>query len=190
MRQVIIDTDMGVDDAHALVMALLSPEIEILGITTVFGNSKVENCTRNVLYLLDLVEQSHIPVFQGAHQPILRRERGEDKDYNFGSLVHGDNGIGNFPLPQDFDAKPRDENAILWIIEQVNRAPGQIDLLILGPQSNLAALTLAEPRLASRVRSVVFMGGVIDGPGNLGPLSTANIRNDAEAAYIRCTVPG
>jgi purine nucleosidase len=178
MHRVIIDTDVGIDDAHALLMALKSPDISVEGITTVFGNTQVEHVTRNVLYILDLLGMREIPVMQGASKPILGR------DYKFGTIVHGDKGLGAFEVPDSFEADPKNDNAIIWMVNTVMNAPGEIEILVLGPQTNIALATLIEPNFTQAVKRVVFMGGIISGPGNVRPLSTANINNDAEAAHI------
>src|SRR5579862_7973243 len=95
MNRVIIDTDIGIDDAHAVSLALISPEIRLEGITTVFGNTEVDHCTRNALYLLNLAGKTDIPVRQGVNVPLLGK-RGELPS----KRVHGEKGLGNFEPPR------------------------------------------------------------------------------------------
>ncbi len=179
MHRVIIDTDVGVDDAHAVCMALLSPDIHVEGFTTVFGNSDVEYCTQNTLYLLELIGRTDIPVRQGAGFRLMTTEKAELS----GKLVHGEKGLGNFELPA-MQSRAANGNAIEWLIDIVLANPGEIEILALGPLTNIALATLVEPRWVQAVKRVIFMGGIITGPGNALPLSTANIYNDAEAAHI------
>lgn len=179
MKRVIIDTDPGIDDAHALLMALLSPDIQVEGITTVYGNTDIAYCTRNALHLLELVGKTSIPVYQGRTAPLF----GEALSTEIGKLVHGKQGLGNLVIAEP-KTKPAKENAIQWLIETVLKSPGEIEVLALGPLTNIALAHLAEPKWAEAVKRVIFMGGIISGPGNVAPLSTANITNDAEAAKI------
>jgi purine nucleosidase len=179
MHKVIIDTDLGVDDAHAVLMALLSPEIHIEGFTTVFGNTDVHYCAQNTLYVLEMVGRTEIPVRQGAGSRLLGMGNGGLS----GKLVHGEKGLGDFELPP-LKTSLAEGNAIQWLIETVLANPGEIEVLALGPLTNVALATLTEPEWIKAVKRVIFMGGVITGPGNVLPLSTANIYNDAEAAQI------
>ena len=167
MHRVIIDTDVGVDDAHAVCMALLSPDIHVEGFTTVFGNSDVEYCTQNTLYLLELIGRTDIPVRQGAGFRLMTTEKAELS----GKLVHGEKGLGNFELPA-MQSRAANGNAIEWLIDIVLANPGEIEILALGPLTNIALATLVEPRWVQAVKRVIFMGGIITGPGNALPLST------------------
>ena len=178
-HRVIIDTDLGIDDAHAVLLALKADDIQIEGFTTVYGNSEVENCTRNLLYILEMVGQDDIPVFQGSASPLFRKLWNPEVS----KKVHGREGLGKITgiKPQN---KPKDGNAIYWLVKTILDNPGEIDVLALGPLTNVALAILIEPKWAEYVKRVIFMGGIISGPGNVLPLSTANIYNDAEAAKI------
>jgi purine nucleosidase len=177
ISRVIIDTDLGIDDAGALILALMSPEITIEGITSTFGNTIVENCTRNTLHVLELLDMTHIPVRQGAARPIMLDRR------DLGGHVHGSGGLGDYVVPP-LQTTTADGNAIQWMIETIMASPGEIDVLLFGPQTNLSLALSIEPELGKAIRRIVFMGGTIKLPGNVTPVATANIAYDPEAAKI------
>ena len=199
MHRVIIDTDLGVDDAHAVLMALLSPEIQVEGITTVFGNARVDYCTQNVLYLLEMMGRTAIEVRQGAGSPMMgdvvlakplgyERNRQRSLTALAGTLPvdlspHGEKGLGDFELPA-LSATTAAGNAVRWLVETVLANPGEIEILALGPLTNVALALRMEPAFAAAVKRVIFMGGALTVPGNVGPLSTANVTLDPEAARI------
>ena len=176
-RRILIDTDPGIDDAMAIVYALASPELEVVGLTTVFGNAHVDTCTTNALRILDIAGRSHIPVAQGAARPLAMPYRGP-ADY-----VHGVNGLADVPL-----AAPTREahhlDAAHFIIQQVMAAPGEITLVPIGPLTNVALAMLLQPDLPQHLAGMVIMGGNAFVPGNASPAAEANIINDPEAADI------
>lgn len=176
-RKIIIDTDPGVDDAMAIFFALNSPELELIGLTTTFGNGHTDLTTINALRLLEIAGRSDIPVAEGAPQPIAS---GFDEP---GAMVHGDDAQGNLHLPPP-TTKAIQQSAAEFIIEQVMKAPGEITLVPIGPLTNLALALQLEPRIAKAVREVVIMGGNAFCPGNITPAAEANIFHDAEAADI------
>jgi purine nucleosidase len=200
MHRIIFDTDLGVDDAYAVLLAMLSPEIQIEGFTTVFGNARVEYCTQNVLYVLEMMNRTSIPVRQGSGEPLLR-EIYFGKEYLKSKLQealkseklkspemiysspHGEKGLGDFKIPK-LNVDPASGNAIAWLVDTVLASPGEIEILALGPLTNLALAVLIEPRWTKAVKRIIFMGGALTVPGNVGPLSTANIAHDPEAAKI------
>ncbi len=172
--QVIIDTDMGVDDAHALAMALGSPELDICGFTTVSGNTTAELAARNVCHFLDLCGRD-IAVRIGEKEPI-----GGPRPFG-GEIVHGEEGLGDYSVPDGVTAVTGGDG-IEWMIETVCNSPGQVQVIALGPLTNVAA-ACRHSDFVENVQRVIFMGGIVSGePGNVLPLSTANIANDAEAA--------
>ena len=179
-HKIIFDTDPGVDDAMALLLALSSPEIEVLGLTTVFGNSHVESTTINALNLLNFAGRTDIPVAKGADQPmVLPRGR-------TGEFVHGDDAMGNLGWydvknPQQ---KVVDKHAAHYIVETIMANPGQITLVPVGPLTNIGLALQLEPRIAQNVRQVVVMGGNVAHIGNVSPLAEANIHNDPHAASL------
>lgn len=176
-RKIIIDTDPGVDDAMAIFFALRSPELEVIGLTTIFGNVHTDLATTNALRLLEIAGRPDIPVAKGADDPLGGRFGGPVP------FVHGDDGQGNAFLPPPA-GRAVGQAAALFIIEQAMAAPGEITLVPIGPLTNIALALRLEPRLAQWVREVVLMGGNALGPGNATPAAEANIHNDPEAADI------
>jgi len=174
-RTVIIDTDPGIDDAVAILLALASPELEVRGVTTVAGNLGIGVTTRNAGRILALAGRSDIPVAVGAAQPLTRR--GSDS-----AGVHGGDGLGGVAFPEPARA-PIGIAAVEWLAAEVDRAPaGSLDVLALGPLTNLALLLRDHPRSAARLGKVIAMGGAIHETGNAGPRAEFNMATDPEAA--------
>jgi purine nucleosidase len=176
-KRIIIDTDPGVDDSMAILFAFQSPEVQVEGLTTVFGNNHVDIMTTNALRLLELADRTDIPVAPGAGKPLTRPYTGE------GHRIHGRNGLGDVEFPEP-KIKPDNRRAAEYIIETVMANPGEITLVPVGPLTNIALAASLEPRIAENVREVVIMGGAANVPGNASPVAEANIRNDPEAAHI------
>ena len=176
-RKILIDTDPGIDDAMAIFYALASPELEVVGLTTIFGNAHTEVCTRNALSLLEIAGRSDIPVAQGAIQPLAQDYRGP------AAFVHGEDGQGNVDLPVPTTAA-LDIDAAHFIVETVMGSPGEITLVPLGPMTNIALAMLIEPRLTQNLAGIVIMGGNAFVGGNASPAAEANIINDPDAADI------
>lgn len=173
----VFDTDTGIDDAMALLFFLRSPELALEGVTTVFGNSTVDNCTRNARTVLELGGQPGVPVARGADRPLLRPYRGR------GPAIHGENGLGDveMPLPK---AQSLDVPAAQFIVERIMAAPGKIGLVAVGPLTNLALALCLEPRIARTTRQVIIMGGAATVGGNASAAAESNIYNDPEAASV------
>jgi inosine-uridine nucleoside N-ribohydrolase len=178
--KVIFDTDPGVDDAMALLLALRSPEIDVAGVTTVFGNTNVEATTRNALNLLDFAGRSDIPVAKGAARPMVNPP-GATAEW-----VHGDDAMGNIGWTHvnNHACKPLDMHAAQFIIETVMAHPGEVTLVAVGPMTNLGLALQLEPRIVRNVREVVIMGGSVVAPGNVSPSAEANIYSDPHAAVL------
>jgi inosine-uridine nucleoside N-ribohydrolase len=176
-RKIIIDTDPGVDDAMAIFFALKSPELDVIGLTTIFGNVHTDLATTNALRLLEIAGRPEIPVAKGADNPMVR-------DYD-GPVpyVHGDDGQGNVHLPLPA-GRAVGQTAAEFIVEQIMAAPGEVTLVPVGPLTNIGLALRLEPRIAQNVREVVLMGGAAFCPGNASPAAEANIRNDPEAADL------
>jgi len=168
------------------VLALMSEELEILGITTVFGTIEAEQAAQNALHVLELLGWEEIPVRSGSPKallPNLNAETGRPILPEFpGKAVHGPQGFGSYKVPRSSRNVP--QNAVQWLADRVVNSPKPIELVAIGPLTNIALATLIEPRFAENVKQLIFMGGVTDGPGNVRPLATANIWNDPEAAFI------
>ncbi len=173
--RVIIDTDPGVDDALALLLAMQSPELKIEGITAVAGNVPLELTLPNALRMVEIARRDDIPVAAGAKGPLLRR-------LVTATYAHGENGLGGaiFPEPK---RKPIPEPAANFIRQAVRRYPGEVTLITIGPLTNIATALNSDPELAGMVRALVMMGGSLSG-GNITPAAEFNVYVDPEAARI------
>ncbi len=175
--KIIIDTDPGIDDAMAIYFALRCPELDVIGLTTIFGNVHTSLATTNALRLLEIAGRSDIPVAKGADDPIAVSYAGPVP------YVHGEDGQGNVYLaPPTTQAVAM--SAAQWIVEQVMTHPGEITLVPIGPLTNIALALRLEPRIAQHAKEVVLMGGNAIVPGNATPAAEANIHNDPEAADV------
>lgn len=170
---VIIDTDPGLDDAIAILMALAMPEIAIRGITTVAGNIGLDLTTRNAGSLLALAGREDIPVIAGAAVPL-------SKGAEQASHIHGNDGLGGVRLPDPLRA-PLAEDAVDWTARRIATEPGGLTLLTLGPLTNIAALLRRYPDAKRGIRRVVAMGGAVREAGNVGPKSEFNFAFDPQA---------
>ncbi len=172
--KLIIDTDPGIDDAMAIHMALAHPEIELVGLTSVFGNVHVEKATRNALALAEMAG-SDVPVAEGASAPLAQPLHPP------AYFVHGPEGFGELPAFAPTRA-PDQRTAAEFIVEEINAAPGQITLCPVGPLTNIALALRLDPSITGKVRDVVIMGGAIEAAGNVTTHAEANIWNDPHAA--------
>lgn len=175
MHKIVIDTDPGIDDAQAIAFAIAHPKIQLLGLTTVFGNATVDITTGNALILLDKFGRPDIPVARGAAKP-LRQARLPSPDF-----VHGTDGLGNLNL-QASARRAIDESAAEFIVRLANEQPGEITLVAIGPLTNIAQAVTLDPLLPNKIKELVIMGGTVDEPGNVSPLAEANFINDPHAA--------
>ncbi|WP_395344706.1 nucleoside hydrolase [Ningiella sp. W23] len=175
-QKIILDTDPGIDDAMAIFFAFQSPEFEILGLTTVFGNVPVEMSAQNALSLVELAKLD-IPVFKGAGMPHVGPES------SYAHFVHGDDGFGNIKHPPP-KGTIQQQSAAEFIVQSARKHPGEITLVAVGPLSNLALALKLEPELPRLIKAVNIMGGSAFAPGNVTPVAEANIWNDAHAANI------
>ena len=185
MKRVIIDCDPGIDDTAAILLALASPELEVVAVTTIYGNASVETCTANARRVLAAAGRSGIQVFMGAGKPLLR-----PANEGWASHIHGGDGLGGIAGPQgvEFRESGNDgmegRHAALAIAEAVMAAPGELTILALGRMTNVALALSLEPRLAESVAEIVVMGGAVTVPGNVSGVATANLYEDPEAAAI------
>jgi purine nucleosidase len=174
--RILFDGDPGIDDALAILYAIKSKDIELVGITTVGGNITIENTTRNALRILEITENTQIPVARGIGKPLLRVNESVGE-------VHGRDGLGNSSLPEP-EIKETSEHAVDFIINTIMKNPKQITLVPVGPLTNIAVAAIKEPRLKDYVKDVVIMGGAVTTFGNITPESEFNIYTDPEAAKI------
>lgn len=173
--KLIIDTDPGVDDAMAIFYAHGAPDIDLLGLTTVFGNVHVDQASRNARHLLDMVG-ADIPVAQGADQPHVR-------DHTPSKHVHGDEGLGHFTdIPEN--AGSIDETAAEFLVRMAREHAGELVICAIAPLTNIADAFQLDPDFAKNVARIVIMGGAVDCPGNITPHAEANVYHDPHAAEV------
>ena len=180
MRQadpIIIDTDPGVDDAIAILMALASPSLDVLGLTVVGGNVSLARGTRNALALLQACGRDDVPVFRGRARPLRGR-------FGYSHAFHGNSGLSRrLPNPR---REPSQQDASKFLAEKLEESPGEVSLVALGPLSNLATLsergkTPSAGPLAL-ARSLIIMGGAVNTRGNVTPHAEFNFHSDPVAA--------
>jgi inosine-uridine nucleoside N-ribohydrolase len=188
-QKIIFDTDFAFppqDDAMALFFVLNSPELDILGITTVAGNQSVNVATADVLKILEVTSRTEIPVYQGAAAPLLHKGTAWDTKRHGGWYA---NEPARQP-PGGFAAtkKLESQGAVDYLVQTVMKNPGQVTILAIGPLTNIAMAMRMEPRFAGNVKQLVIMGGAIaslpDGGGNHTPNAEFNFYVDPEAAQI------
>ena len=176
MQRLLIDTDPGVDDALALLMAYAHPGTKVEALTITAGNVGIEHTLRNALNLVELVG-ADTPVFAGAPDPLVRPA--EDA-----AFVHGNDGFGDVGLPAPKRAA-EPEHAALAMVRLAKQHPGELTFVMLGPLTNLALALKLDPELPTRVPRLVVMGGAVNGHGNVSrATSEFNIHFDPEAAAV------
>ena len=174
-RPIILDCDPGHDDALAIALALARPEVRLLGVTTVGGNARLDDVTRNALSILTLLERTDVPVAAGAARPLRRQ-------LEIAEHVHGVTGLDGADLPAPaFDA--RSEGATALMASLITASPEPVTLVPTGPLTNIALLLRAHPDLASRIDHICLMGGAV-GEGNITASAEFNIWVDPDAADI------
>lgn len=173
MKKIIIDTDCGVDDAASMLLAFASPLAEVVALTSVHGNTSVENATSNCLKVLDLVEKD-VPVYPGCAKPLVAEP-------HYAAYVHGQDGLGDAGIPVS-KRQPESKHAAQALVDMANEHPKEINLIAIGPLTNLAVAHLLDPDLPTKFASLTIMGGAIYAKGNINITSEFNIFVDAEAA--------
>jgi inosine-uridine nucleoside N-ribohydrolase len=183
-RKFILDMDVGIDDAIALIYLAAEPEVDIVALGSIHGNIDAPQAALNALRVLEVCGLETVPVAVGAERPLVR-------DLALATHVHGDDGLGNtaFPLPR---GRPTGEHAADQLVRLAHAHPGECDLLAVGPLTNLALGLQHDPLLLTRFRSVVIMGGTGPEPEPDVPLVgyDANIDHDPEAAERVFAAPG
>jgi purine nucleosidase len=175
--KLIIDTDAGVDDAQAIMLALSHPGVDALAITTLTGNVHIRQVNPNVLTILEIMNRD-VPVYAGIDRPLIQ-------PWADAAEFHGGDGLGNFRDRPALTRTIEDEHAVLALLRLSREYAGELTLIALGPLTNIAAATRLDPGFSARIKQFVFMGGTIAAHGNT-PIVTAeyNIWTDPEAAAI------
>jgi inosine-uridine nucleoside N-ribohydrolase len=186
-ERVIIDTDPGIDDAMAMLLALQSPELELAAVTTVSGNVPVEIATRNVFTVLSLLRGIQTPpVAMGRARPL-------QKQPCYATFLHGNDGLGNLCRLQDDAAGRRysrpapvlsQHHAVDEILFQIDAMPNAVTLIALGPLTNIADAIVRDKQTVAKVKRIVLMGGAISVSGNVTPVAEFNMFVDPHAARI------
>lgn len=189
-KNVILDVDTGSDDAIAIMLAALSPELNILGITVTWGNRPVENCVENTLRVLELLgKEKDIPVYKGCPQPMVRyltKQRNAALEKDGISIQKDGKEYSVHPAYLELppaSAKAQPVHACSYLVETLLRAKEKITLIPVGPPTNLGMAIRMEPSITDHIEEVVFMGGAV-GMGNITPCAEANFYHDPEAAKI------
>ncbi|XP_069010237.1 inosine-uridine preferring nucleoside hydrolase isoform X2 [Embiotoca jacksoni] len=177
-KKLLVDVDCGVDDAQAIMLALAAPNVELLAITCVHGNTTVENVCKNTLRVLQACNKLEIPVFKGAAKPIIGNSISA-------ADFHGQDGLGDAPDPNPpgLDLVQK-EGAVSAMIRIINANPGEISLVAMAPLTNLALAVRMDPSLPSKLRGLYIMGGNTESRGNTTVCGEFNFAADPEAAYI------
>lgn len=175
-KRIILDTDPGIDDSLAILLALASPEISLEGLSVVHGNSSTQQGTINALSVLELAKASHIPVYQGCDLPLVQPSL-------LAPETHGEQGIGYAKLSAPL-GQPKVQKGSDYLIKKIMSSPGEITLVAIGPLTNIALAIRQEPRIVENVKEVFIMGGAIRHEGNTTPLAEFNTYVDPHAAQI------
>jgi len=176
MERVIIDTDPGVDDAHALMMAFAHPGIQVEALTTVAGNVGLAQTSANACTILDVLGED-VPIYAGCDRPLVSRNK-------HAVHVHGHDGLGDAGFPPSA-RRVEKEHAARALVRLAGEAPGEINLVAIGPLTNLAVALMLDPKLPAKFKQLIVMGGAIYAQGNTVNLTAEfNVYTDPEAAHI------
>lgn len=182
-QRILIDTDPGIDDSLAILLALASPEVRLEGLSVIHGNCSAGQGALNALSILELAGAGHIPVARGFDLPLVQPSL-------LAPETHGGSGLGYASLPAPA-ASPARPHAVDFLIDTIMDSPGEISVVAIGPLTNLAIAIRREPRIAQAVKQVISMGGAIRHQGNTTPLAEFNVYVDPHAAHIvyHCGAP-
>ncbi|HYJ61643.1 MAG TPA: nucleoside hydrolase [Actinomycetota bacterium] len=172
----LLDVDTGVDDLVALLYAAASPEVDLIGATTVTGNVHVSTVTRNTLLALETAGLGDVEVARGADAPLVQ-------PWEAFTVVHGDDGLGGAAIREP-SGTASERDAATLIVEQARARPGEVLLVATGPLTNVALAVRAEPRLPELLRGFALMGGAFREGGNVTPRAEANVWMDPDAADV------
>lgn len=175
-KRILFDTDPGIDDALAILLALASPEVSVEGLSIVHGNCSLEQGTRNALSVLELANAGSIPVAKGCELPLVQPSL-------LAPETHGTTGLGYAHLPAP-RVQPIRQHAVDFLIERILASPGEIALVAIGPLTNVALAIRQEPRLADALGELIIMGGALRAEGNTTALAEFNTYVDPHAAHI------
>ncbi len=181
-RRLVIDTDTASDDAVAMVLALRNSSIDVVAVTVVAGNVYLPRATLNALITLERCGHAHLPVYAGRATPLVR-------PLESAQFVHGDDGMGDIGIANPRRVEPTSSDAVHMLLD-LPRTDDSLELVTLGPLTNIAAALLIDPMLLTRYRSVVMMAGAPDGVGNVNAHGEYNVWADPEAARIVMAAPG
>jgi len=174
MNRIIIDADPGVDDTFAILLAAKSPLIDLLGVTIVAGNCGLENGIRNAFKILDMCDKPYIPVYKGESESL------EDRDIT-ADYVHGQNGFGD--LQYEPIMRGTSGDAVEYLIKTINDNPKQIDVVAVGPLTNIALAIMRDENFAKNIKSLLIMGSS-KVRGNVTPYAEFNFYKDPHAAKV------
>ena len=175
MEKIIIDTDPGIDDAIAILLAIHSKKFELKALTTVCGNCSLEKATKNALKILNIAGENNIPIYEGAKEPL-------EKKFIDAAETHGDDGMGSAGYPE-VDRSIEKEYAPDYLVKVAKENKGDITLLPIGPLTNIALAVKKDANFAKNIKRLVIMGGA-EGDGNCSPVAEFNFWEDPHAAKI------
>jgi len=175
-KRILLDTDPGIDDSLAILLALASPELSLEGLSVVHGNCSLDQAAINGLSILELANARHIPVAKGCELPLVQPSL-------LAPETHGNTGLGYATLPEP-QSRPIGQHGSDFLIEKVMSNPGEITLVAIGPLTNIALAIRQEPRMVAALKELIIMGGAIRHEGNTTALAEFNTSVDPHAAHI------
>ena len=182
MKKIILDVDTGIDDAIGIMLACASPEVDLLGVTTVSGNIDLVSATQNTLRVLKTIGHENTPVYAGQKAPLKREVR-------YATEIHGSTGLAGQLTGVDVEKRLQEvlnnkTTAIDFMIDTIKNNKGEVTLIMTGPETNFATALMREPNLENWVKEIIIMGGAADMKGNESPVAEFNIAIDPEAAQM------
>lgn len=175
-KRILLDTDPGIDDALAILLALASPELSLEGLSVVHGNCSLEQAVRNGLSILELAGAGHVPLARGCELPLVQPSL-------LAPETHGNTGLGYAKLPEPL-TQPIGQHGSDFLIEKALANPGEITLVAVGPLTNVALAIRKEPKFTKSLKEIIIMGGAIRHEGNQTALAEFNTYVDPHAAHI------